>query len=101
MDSSAGPRRPFTSPEARATYSRMAHTSQSRNHGWTPTNGSGAGDRSLAAEEVGNGVGRAADALGLFEVPLQRPDEEAHHAVQSRDAIFRRLLALADVLAMA
>ena len=82
----------------------MAHTSQSRNGGWTRTDGSGVGDGSLAAEEAVNGtgsVGRAADALGLFELPLQDADEKAHHAVQSRDAIFRRLLALADVLATA
>jgi exopolysaccharide biosynthesis polyprenyl glycosylphosphotransferase len=82
----------------------MAHTSQSRNGGWTRTDGSGVGDGSLAAEEAVNGtgsVGRAADALGLFELPLQDADEKAQHAVQSRDAIFRRLLALADVLATA
>jgi exopolysaccharide biosynthesis polyprenyl glycosylphosphotransferase len=56
----------------------------------------------LAAEETANGntsVGRAADALGFFEVQLQPADGEARHAVATRDAIFRRLLALADVLA--
>ena len=64
--------------------------------------GSRAGDRRFAGEDSVNGnVGRAADTLGIFEVPLQRVDEETSHAVTTRDAIFRRLLALADLLATA
>ena len=46
-------------------------------------------------------LGRAADRLGLFEIPARRVRETARVDTFRRDARFRRLLALADVLATA
>src|SRR4051794_18839794 len=46
-------------------------------------------------------LGRASDRLGLFEIPAHRVRDAARDETFQRDARFRRLLALADLLATA
>jgi exopolysaccharide biosynthesis polyprenyl glycosylphosphotransferase len=62
---------------------------------------SGGGDAGVAQASIGSvPLGRAADRLGLFEVPTVETDA-AQAELLARDTRFRRLLALADAVAAA